>query len=161
VLCSYLLGFGDPWQDHEFSTTLPTVRLLSAWISRHEGAWTVCADGDVGCKCAGGTRFLKVSAFLTGRWGLKQQWTHRLQGLLALFWIGLFALEQALSHASRAFNRAGCSGCIDGWRQSHWMVYRRASLGESFWEALNYMYFSTYHWLPLVERHQSLLSTNV
>jgi hypothetical protein len=97
--------------------------------------------------------FLKTSEFLQGRWGLKQLWIYRLQGLLALCWIGLLTLELGFKPLP-----------LDGIPTGHdvpqvyrWLATKplygpivELPLGESFWEALKYMYFSTYHWLPLV-----------
>jgi len=100
--------------------------------------------------------FLKISEFLQNRLGLGQPWTYRLQTLLALCWIGLFTLELS-------FQPLPLSGIPSG--QEVPPVYRRLAtqplagpiielpLGETFWEALKYMYFSTYHWLPLVTYH--------
>jgi hypothetical protein len=97
--------------------------------------------------------FLKISEFLQNRLGLGQPWTYRLQTLLALCWIGLFTLELS-------FQPLPLSGIPSG--QEVPPVYRRLAtqplagpiielpLGKSFWEALKYTYFSTYHWLPLV-----------
>jgi hypothetical protein len=92
--------------------------------------------------------FLKISELLQNRLDLGQPWTYRLQTLLALCWIGLFTLELS-------FQPLSLSGIPSG--QEVPPVYRRLAtqplagpiielpLGESFWEALKYMYFSTYH----------------
>jgi hypothetical protein len=97
--------------------------------------------------------FLKVGEFLQNRWGLKQLWTHRLPGLLAVFLIGLFILELGFKPLPVADIPTG---------QEVPEVYRwlgtkqldgpivELPLGQGFWQALQYMYFSTYHWLPLV-----------
>jgi hypothetical protein len=97
--------------------------------------------------------FLKASEFLQGRWGLKLLWTHRLQGLLALCWIGLFTLELGF----KPLPLAGIPTGQDVPEVYRWLATKplhgpivELPLGESFWEALKYMYFSTYHWLPLV-----------
>jgi hypothetical protein len=97
--------------------------------------------------------FLKVSEFLQGRWGLKQQWIHRLQRLLALCCIGLFALELGF----KPLPLGGIPTGQDVPEVYRWLVTKPLNgpivelpLGERFWEALKYMYFSTYHWLPLV-----------
>jgi hypothetical protein len=97
--------------------------------------------------------FLKASEFLQGRWGLKLLWTHRLQGLLALCWIGLFTLELGF----KPLPLAGIPTRQDVPEVYRWLATKplhgpivELPLGESFWEALKYMYFSTYHWLPLV-----------
>jgi hypothetical protein len=97
--------------------------------------------------------FLKTTEFLQGRWGFRRPWTNRVQGLLALFWIGLFILELGFKPLPLDVIPTG---------QNIPQVYRwlatkpldgpiiELPLGESFWEALKYMYFSTYHWLRLV-----------
>ena len=97
--------------------------------------------------------FMKASDLLQSRWGLKQQRTHGLQGLLALCWIGLFLLELGFKPLPLAAIPTG----QDVPEVYRWLATNPLNgpivelpLGESFWEALNYMYFSTYHWLPLV-----------
>jgi hypothetical protein len=97
--------------------------------------------------------FLKASAFLQSRWSLKPPWTHRLQGLLALFWIGLFTLELG----SKPLPLADIPTAQDVPAVYRWLATKQLDgpivelpIGRSFWQALNYMYFSTYHWLPLV-----------
>jgi hypothetical protein len=97
--------------------------------------------------------FLKAGEFLQNRWGLKQLWTHRLPGLLAVFLIGLFVLELGFKPLPVADIPTG---------QEVPEVYRwlgtkqldgpivELPLGQGFWQALQYMYFGTYHWLPLV-----------
>jgi hypothetical protein len=97
--------------------------------------------------------FMKASDFLQSRWGLKQQWTHWLQGLLAFCWIGLFIVELGFKPLPLAAIPTG----RDVPEVYRWLATKPLNgpivelpLGESFWEALNYMYFSTYHWLPLV-----------
>jgi hypothetical protein len=97
--------------------------------------------------------FLKAGEFLQSRWRLRQPWTYRLQGLLALFWIGLFILELGFKPLPLAAIPTG----QDVPRVYRWLATKpldgpiiELPLGESFWEALRYMYFSTYHWLPLV-----------
>jgi hypothetical protein len=97
--------------------------------------------------------FLKMSDFLQRRWGRKQLWTGRFQGLLALCWIGLLIVELGFKPVPLS--------AIPTEREVpevyRWLATKplhgpivELPLGESFWEALKYMYFSTYHWLPLV-----------
>ncbi len=97
--------------------------------------------------------FLKASTFLHDRWGLKQRWSHGLQGLLALLWIGLFILELGFKPLPVADIPTG----RDVPEVYRWLATKQLDgpivelpIGQSFWQALNYMYFSTYHWLPLV-----------
>jgi hypothetical protein len=97
--------------------------------------------------------FLKASELLQGRWSLRQPWIYRLQGLLALFWISLFTFELGFNPLPLAAIPTG----QDVPQVYRWLATKPVDgpiielpLGESFWEALRYMYFSTYHWLPLV-----------
>jgi hypothetical protein len=97
--------------------------------------------------------FLKTSAFLQSRWGLRPPWTYRLQALLALFWMILFMLE--LGFKPLPLERIPSGQDVP--QVYRWLATKPLNgpivelpLGESFWEALKYMYFSTYHWLPLV-----------
>lgn len=97
--------------------------------------------------------FLKASEFLQSRWSRLQRSTHRLQCLLALFWIGLFTLELGFKPPPLADIPTG-QNVPEVYR---WLATKQLDgpivelpLGESFWQALKYMYFSTYHWLPLV-----------
>jgi hypothetical protein len=97
--------------------------------------------------------FLKTSDFLQSRWGLRQLWTHKFQGLLALFWISLFTLELGFKQVPLADIPTG----QDVPEVYRWLATKQLDgpiielpLGQSFWEALKYMYFSTYHWLPIV-----------
>jgi len=97
--------------------------------------------------------FLKASEFLQSRWGRLQRSTHRLQCLLALFWIGLFTLELGFNPPPLADIPTG-QNVPEVYR---WLATKQLDgpivelpLGESFWQALKYMYFSTYHWLPLM-----------
>ena len=97
--------------------------------------------------------FLKASNLLWTCCGVKQAARPVFQGLLALFWISLFMLELGLKPLPLA-------GIPTGHQVPE--VYRwlaatplkgaivELPLGERFWDALKYMYFSTYHWLPLV-----------
>jgi hypothetical protein len=97
--------------------------------------------------------FLRGSDFLLSRWDLKRRWTWRLQGLLALFWIGLFALELGFKPLPLAEIPTG-QHVPEVYR---WLATNELDgpivelpLGQSFWQALTYMYFSTYHWRPIV-----------
>jgi hypothetical protein len=97
--------------------------------------------------------FLKTSDFLRRRWSHGQVWTHGLQGLWALCWIGLFILELGFKPLPLASIPSGLR-IPEVYR---WLATRQLDgpivelpLGPSFWEALKYMYFSTYHWLPIV-----------
>jgi hypothetical protein len=97
--------------------------------------------------------FLKAGDFLQNRWGLKRLWARRLQGLLALCWISLFIVELGFKPVPFAAIPTG----QDVPEVYRWLATKPLNgpivelpLGESFWEALKYMYFSTYHWLPLV-----------
>jgi hypothetical protein len=97
--------------------------------------------------------FLKSSEFLQSRWKLGAPWSYRVQALLALFWISLFTLELGFKPLPLAAIPTG----EDVPKVYRWLATKpehgpiiEFPLGESFWEALKYMYFSTYHWLPLV-----------
>jgi hypothetical protein len=97
--------------------------------------------------------FLKASEFLRGRWSHRQVWTHGFQDLLALFWIGLFILELGFKPLPLASIPSG-QRIPEVYR---WLATRQLDgpivelpLGQSFWAALKYMYFSTYHWLPII-----------
>ena len=97
--------------------------------------------------------FLKSSTFLHSRWSLKQRCSHQLQALLALLWISLFTLELGFKPLPLGDMPIG----EDVPEVYRWLATRQIDgpivelpIGQSFWQALNYMYFSTYHWLPLV-----------
>ena len=92
--------------------------------------------------------FVKASEFLQGHWGFKQPWRRRLQGLLALCCIGLFILELGF----QPLPLIGIPTGQDVPQVYRWLATKPLNgpivelpLGESFWEALKYMYFSTYH----------------
>jgi hypothetical protein len=97
--------------------------------------------------------FLRASQFLRRRWSHREVWTHRFQGLLVLLWIGLFLFELGFKPLPLGSIPSG-AGIPEVYR---WLATRQLDgpiielpLGQSFWEALTYMYFSTYHWLPIV-----------
>jgi hypothetical protein len=97
--------------------------------------------------------FLKSSEFLQSRRHLRQPWSSRVEVLVALFWIGLFTVELGFKPLPLAAIPTG----QDVPQVYRWLATKPLNgpilelpLGESFWEALRYMYFSTYHWLPLV-----------
>jgi hypothetical protein len=97
--------------------------------------------------------FLKTNEFLESRCGLRQLWTHRFQALVALFWISLFTLELGFM----PLPLAGIPTGQDVPQVYRWLATKHLDgpivelpLGENFYQALKYMYFSTYHWLPIV-----------
>jgi hypothetical protein len=97
--------------------------------------------------------FLKTCEVLRRRWGLGQRWPHRFQALVALFWISLFTLELGFA----PLPLAGVATGQDVPQVYRWLATKQLDgpilefpLGKSFYQALQYMYFSTYHWLPLV-----------
>jgi hypothetical protein len=97
--------------------------------------------------------FLRTSEFMRRRWRQRQVWTDGFQGLLALVWIGLFIAELGFKPLPLASIPSG-QRIPEVYR---WLATRQLDgpivelpLGQSFWEALKYMYFSTYHWLPIV-----------
>jgi hypothetical protein len=97
--------------------------------------------------------FLRACAALQSRWGLTQRGINSLQGGLALCWIGLFMLELGFMPMPLASIATG----EDVPKVYRWLATKPLNgpivelpLGQSFWQALKYMYFSTYHWLPLV-----------
>jgi hypothetical protein len=97
--------------------------------------------------------FLRGSDFLQRRWHLKGRWTSTLQGLLAFGLIGLFAVELGFKPLPLADIPTG-QRVPEVYR---WLAAREIDgpivelpLGESFWQTLTYMYFSTYHWQPMV-----------
>jgi hypothetical protein len=97
--------------------------------------------------------FLRTGEFLRRRWFHSQVWARGFQGLLAIFWIGLFISELGFKPLPLASIPSG-QLIPEVYR---WLATRQLAgpivelpLGQSFSEALKYMYFSTYHWLPLV-----------
>jgi hypothetical protein len=97
--------------------------------------------------------FLKTCQFLRSRWGLRQRWPRRFEALVALFWISLFTLELGF----KPLPLAGIATGQNVPRVYRWLAMKQLDgpilefpVGESFYQALQYMYFSTYHWLPLV-----------
>jgi hypothetical protein len=97
--------------------------------------------------------FLRVSHFLQRRWSHKRVWTHGLQGVLALCFIGLANIELGFKPLPSVSLPIGHH--IPAVYQ--WLATKPLGgpiiefpLGQSFWEALEYMYFSTFHWRPLV-----------
>jgi hypothetical protein len=97
--------------------------------------------------------FLKISDFLQRHWGLTRRWAHQFHGLLALFCMAMFLLELGFKPLPLASIPTG---------EQVAPVYRwlatdeingpivEVPLGQDFWQALKYMYFSTYHWRPIV-----------
>jgi hypothetical protein len=97
--------------------------------------------------------FLKASDLLWTRCGVKQASRSVFHGLLALFWIGLFILELGF----KPLPLAGMPTSDRVPEVYHWLATGplkgaiiELPLGQMEWAALTYMYFSTYHWLPLV-----------
>jgi hypothetical protein len=97
--------------------------------------------------------FLRGCDFLQRCRALKPRWTSPLQGLLACGAIGLFTLELGFKPLPLVTIPTG----EDVPEVYRWLATNELAgpivelpLGESFWEALTYMYFSTYHWRPMV-----------
>jgi hypothetical protein len=72
---------------------------------------------------------------------------------VALFWVSLFSLELGF----KPLPLAGVATGQDVPQVYRWLAAKQLDgpilefpVGESFYQALQYMYFSTYHWLPLV-----------
>jgi hypothetical protein len=101
----------------------------------------------------GALGLLKMSDLLQGWRGLRPRGTHVLQGVLTFCCIGLFTVELG-------FNPMPLAGMPTGQQVPgvyQWLATKQYDgpiielpLGEDYREALKYMYFSTYHWLPLV-----------
>ena len=79
-----------------------------------------------------------------GHRGSKASW--RSAGLACFSWSSASS-HCPSQHANRAAGPRGVSLVSD--KAAAWSN-RRASPRGKLWEALKYMYFSTYHWLPLV-----------
>jgi hypothetical protein len=97
--------------------------------------------------------FLKISELLQRRWGPKQPWSYTFHGLLALCCMAMFLLEFGFKPLSLASLPTGDQVP----KVYRWLATNELNgpivelpLGQDFWQALKYMYFSTYHWQPLV-----------
>jgi hypothetical protein len=97
--------------------------------------------------------FLKASDFLHRQRGLRQVEMHLFQAVFMLCCIGLFTVELGFKPISLGGMPTGPQ--VPG--VYRWLATKQQNgpiielpLGEDYREALKYMYFSTYHWLPLV-----------
>jgi 6-pyruvoyl-tetrahydropterin synthase related domain len=95
--------------------------------------------------------FLQVCAVLNARRGFRRLATPTCQALLALACLGLFTLELGYKHLPPL--RLGTGRAVP--EVYRWLAARHldgpiVELPYGLWEDPHYMYFSTYHWLPIV-----------
>jgi hypothetical protein len=97
--------------------------------------------------------FLRVSNYLRSRWSGRQPSVGLLQGLLGLFCLTMFTMELGFKPLPLASIPTG----RDVPAVYRWLATKEFAgpivelpLRQDFWQALKYMYFSTYHWLPIV-----------
>jgi hypothetical protein len=109
--------------------------------------------GMLGASVLAALGFMRVVEFLQCRRSYRQLWPRGLKGLLAFLWMGLFLAELGF----KALPLGSIPTGQDIPEVYRWLATRQVEgpivevpLGQSFWKALEYMYFSTYHWLPLV-----------
>jgi hypothetical protein len=157
LVWSLLLSLGPSLVILGHDTGLPLPYLLFYYLvpgfqaMRVPGRFALMAM--LGASVVAALGFLRTSEFIWRRWRQRQAWSYGFQGLWALFWIGLFIAELGFKPLPLASIPSG-QRVPEVYR---WLATRQLDgpivelpLGQSFWAALKYMYFSTYHWLPIV-----------
>jgi hypothetical protein len=157
LVSSFLLSLGPFLVISGNNTSLPLPYLLFYYLIPGFQAIRVPARFALMAVMAGSVLaalgFLRLSNYLRSRWSGKRLPVRLLQGFLALFFITMFTLELGFKPLPLASIPTG--------RQVpavyRWLATKEFTgpivelpLGQDFWQALKYMYFSTYHWRPIV-----------
>jgi hypothetical protein len=95
--------------------------------------------------------FLWLWRVLQARFCLEGRWAATIEGVLALFILGLFTLELGFKPMPMARVQTGREVPeVYGWLATNPFSGAIVELPHGHWEDYQYTYFSTYHWLPIV-----------
>ena len=154
-ISSFLLSLGPSLLVLGMNTGIPLPYQLFYYLAPGFQAMRVPARfaimvGLAGCVLAS-LGFLKMCSVLRGHWRIKKPAALSLEGLLALLLMGLFAVELGFKPLPLlSMPTAEEVPEVYRWLATKALNGPILELPLDERETLKYMYFSTYHWLPLV-----------
>jgi hypothetical protein len=155
LISSFLLSLGPSLLVLGMNTGIPLPYQLFYYLvpgfqaTRVPARFAIMAGLAV-CVLAG-LGFLKICSVLRGYWRVKEPLARSFEGVLALLLMGIFIAELGFKPLPLvSMPTAGQVPEVYRWLATKPLDGPILELPFNQQEALTYMYFSTYHWLPLV-----------